>query len=553
MPGESILISLVSANGSRSGARLFQALASGGEPTTADWVGADGDEGPKQESKDGDQPQPQGWAGSEPRPSEVGRGYGKAHPEAGGRTAGSSSGLWLYMVRQHGAGRHTSHNVRRELGVEKTAGDQPASDHKPAADPHDELHSGRAGCEDAENSGGGGHAKVGAPGGLVHGSGHMALQALGPSQEGPSGGQDDSACPVRSGDHSEGDPGRHPGAGDIAQIPGIAAPDCGYGTDGRAPGSLLHNTGFGESPWGTPPSEPLEAVRQHGPEAAEESLASGEATQTRPRQTSGWTPTTSALYLKLRNVGNTCYINTLVQIISWLLERTASQVTCLGLGQHAWRAVLVQRKAFVVHNLFPWTFLMQGWSHGGRQHDICEFFSHLACRMQFTPFQGTWNARFLEAGRTCVHDSGDCINMLTLEVPTSGHWQLQDLVDGWWGQAFVHALESTPQWLAIRLNRFNQDGSSGEIRKMRTRMVWASELRVPTFADSTLEVVRARYVVQAFAVHLGNSISAGHYRALLHNAQNGALHYCDDQVKPVLLGSFDHVAGDVYCIFLSRA
>ena len=106
--------------------------------------------------------------------------------------------------------------------------------------------------------------------------------------------------------------------------------------------------------WGTPPSEPLEAVRQHGPETAEKSLASGEAeaTQTRPRQTSGWTPTTSALYLKLRNVGNTCYINTLVHIISWLLERTASQVTCLGLGQHAWRAVLMQRKAFVVHNLF---------------------------------------------------------------------------------------------------------------------------------------------------------------------------------------------------------
>ena len=196
---------------------------------------------------------------------------------------------------------------------------------------------------------------------------------------------------------------------------------------------------------------------------------------------------------------------------------------------------------------------MQGWSHGGRQHDICEFFSHLACRMQYTPFQGTWNVRFLEAGRTCVHDSGDCINMLTLEVPTSGRWQHQDLVDGWWGQAFVHALELTPQWLAIRLNRFNQDGSSGEIRKVRTRMVWTSELRVPTFADSTLEVVRTKYVVQAFAVHLGNLISAGHYRALLHNAQNGALHYCDDQVKPVLLGSFDHVAGDVYCIFLSRA
>ena len=196
---------------------------------------------------------------------------------------------------------------------------------------------------------------------------------------------------------------------------------------------------------------------------------------------------------------------------------------------------------------------MQGWSHGDRQHDICEFFSHLACRMQSTPFQGTWNARFLEAGRICVHDSGDCTNMLTLDVPTSGHWQLQDLVNNWRGQAFVHALESTPQWLAIRLNRFNQVGLSGEIRKVRTRMVWAAEIRVPTFVDSTLDVVLTSNVVQAFAVHLGNSTSAGHYTALLHNAHSGALHYCDDQVKPVLLGSFDQIAGDVYCIFLSRA
>ena len=223
-------------------------------------------------------------------------------------------------VRQHGARRHIAHDVRSELGVEKAAGDQPASDHKPTTDPNDELHSGRTRCEDAENSGGGGHAKVSAPGRLVHGHGKVASQAMGPRQEGPSGSQDDSTRSVGSG----GNPGRHPGARDIAQIPGITTLDCGHGIDGRASGSLLHHTGFGKGFRGTPPPEPPEAVRQYGPEAAEEPLASGEAPQTRPRQTSGWTPASSALCLKLRNAGNTCYINTLVHIISWLLERTAS-------------------------------------------------------------------------------------------------------------------------------------------------------------------------------------------------------------------------------------
>ena len=312
----------------------------------------------------------------------------------------SSSGLWLYMVRQHGARRNTSHDVRSELGVEKAAGDQPASDHKPLPTLMmscilEELVA-RMRKTVAEEA----MQRSALQAGWCTEAGTWLYKHWGPVKK------------------------------DLVEAK-------------TTPLALSDLETIVKEIQTRPPPEPPEAVRQHGPEA-EEPLASGEATQTRPRQTPGWTSASSALCLKLRNAGNTCYINTLVHIISWLLERTASQVTCLGLGQHAWRAVLVQRKAFVVRNLFPWTFLMQGWSHGGRQRDICEFFSRLVCRMQPTPFQGTWNARFLEAGRICVHDSGDCTNLLTLDVPTSGHWQLQDLVNSWRGQAFVHALESTP-------------------------------------------------------------------------------------------------------------
>ena len=218
----------------------------------------------------------------------------------------------------------------------------------------------------------------------------------------------------------------------------------------------------------------------------------------------------------LRNVDNTCYINSLVHIISWMLERTGSQVTCLGLGQHAWRAILVQRKAVVVHRLIPWSFLMQGWSHGGQQHDICEFFSHLLCRMQTSPFQGTWSARYVEAGRTYIHDYGECSgsHLLTLDVPIDGQWNLQDQVNAWMGQAFTHALKSAPQWLAIRLNRFHRPTASGAICKVRTALSWCTAVQFPVFVDTTLEVYRTTYAVRAFAVHLGASPTSGHYRAL---------------------------------------
>ena len=143
---------------------------------------------------------------------------------------------------------------------------------------------------------------------------------------------------------------------------------------------------------------------------------------------------------------------------------------CLGVGQHAWRVTLAQRKAFMVHQLIPWGFLMQGWQHGARQHDVCEFFSHLICRMQASPFLETWNARFLEAGQTCIHDCGDCSNMLTLDAPADGPWNLQDLIYAWKGQAFIHALGWAPQRLAIGLSRFQQLNASGSIRKVRTAL-----------------------------------------------------------------------------------
>ena len=75
---------------------------------------------------------------------------------------------------------------------------------------------------------------------------------------------------------------------------------------------------------------------------------------------------------------------------------------------------------------------------------------------------------------------------------------------------------------------------------------------VTGFQCVTLDVHHVKYVVHAYAVHLGNSTTPGHYRALLRKNRSGELHYGDDHVKPVLLNDVDTVAEDDYAVFLSK-
>ena len=157
----------------------------------------------------------------------------------------------------------------------------------------------------------------------------------------------------------------------------------------------------------------------------------------------------------------------------------------------------------------------------------------------------------MEAGRLQYPITGVCEQMILLDVPVSGSWQLQAAIDVWHRQVFPHALESAPpQWLALRLNRFQQT-PAGQLGKVRSALSWCTELLLPVFTEG-VSVRHTRYHVRAFAVHLGESVTSGHYRALLYSADTGKLHYCDDNAKAVLLRDFHNVSGDVYAVFLTR-
>ena len=107
--------------------------------------------------------------------------------------------------------------------------------------------------------------------------------------------------------------------------------------------------------------------------------------------------------------------------------------------------------------------MMCGWIHGGRQHDIYEFFYYLMCRFGDSPFHGIWNARLMEAGRLQYPITGVCEQMILLDVPVSGSWQLQAAIACGIVRSFLMLWSRRPNGLHCDLTDFSrrrQDSSA---------------------------------------------------------------------------------------------
>ena len=394
--------------------------------------------------------------------------------------------------------------------------------------------------------------KHGDPGGLDDRSGPVEVQGLGPSQEGLGADRRCAAEHAGPGQHPESYECRPSGARSSSQIPSIAAYESGHGDNRRAQRSLLHHPGGTERrQGGTTSSMPDQAWRQHGPQTAAQPLATRASPETRPGETCFRPAPATVMHLVLRNSGNLCYMNTLVHAILWLMANSNIQVQDMGHGYNAWRAILAQHKACNLMQMLPWTCIVQGWRHGGALHDIRDFFEHVLQRCQVSPFHGAWEARFQDHNMCRVQDRGLCESIITMDVPITGPWRLQDVVNEWGDPAFPHGLLSAPQWLAVRLNRFHYE--DGRLQKVRSEMEheFQGPIDIPIFRDQ-LQRSMEPYMICAFAVHLGNNIQHGHYRALLVDHASGKLHYCDDDKRSRVLRTFGSVAMYVYVLFLIR-
>ena len=260
---QSLLISLVTTDGTRSGSELLQALATSGKSTEHNEITERNNSNPfdnttvdqaaqNRRAAAGKTTATQGQATRAKHATGAGQpgsghqqtcgGHRQANIEAGGRTSTTASGLRLHLVREHGAGGSSPHDVRHQLGVEKAAGRKSPADHTAFACAHDGVHTDGTPGSPQESCGGPRGTRGSNPGGMVYGTGRVALQNLGPDPGGACGGN-----PRAHDDHHHGKPyhrgaGGHQGAGSAAQVSCLADASGGCGNDGGEQGGLLHDT-----------------------------------------------------------------------------------------------------------------------------------------------------------------------------------------------------------------------------------------------------------------------------------------------------------------------
>ena len=81
--------------------------------------------------------------------------------------------------------------------------------------------------------------------------------------------------------------------------------------------------------------------------------------------------------------------------------------------------------------------MLDGWGEAHRQHDVCEFISHMLRMSDLGIFAGSWQARQPTATGFLRHvDEGLCINSILLHLPTPSRGtsqmpRIQSLVNEW--------------------------------------------------------------------------------------------------------------------------
>ena len=227
----------------------------------------------------------------------------------------------------------------------------------------------------------------------------------------------------------------------------------------------------------------------------------------------------------------------------------------------------------LLNRCLMWTSLLGQWRQPQRQHDIGEFMTHVMQKARPDSMRGAWNM-ITAAGE--VRDVGDFHGPMVLHMrgpdvvqPTT----LQALINGWSdaGEGMRRLIFEAPPLLCIQISRFH---GRSKIRKlMHQVMLGNGEVHVPCqVRPGTVASMHCRYRVIALSVHLGDTPSSGHYRAVLmaqgssegalgtgehavasHSTYHGAL-YTDDgcDAVPVLAGDVHAISSNMYLIWCIR-
>ena len=257
------------------------------------------------------------------------------------------------------------------------------------------------------------------------------------------------------------------------------------------------------------------------------------------------------------NHGNSCYMNALVQTITWALLLSGADASVMGRGAEFFNYIANVEQRIDLLQVRGWQDIIAEWTEAQRQHDVCEFLQHVLEYLRAPIFQGTWQARQLvnsEGAVRCI-DWGHGTQAIPLHLPRippglSKTLEVQNLVDLWHkDRDRTTCFQAPPKILFLQLMRFTK--KHGHISKDRTEVTLSLDLNIPTFTDARLGRSQVHYHLTAYVVHHGLSPKSGHYTA--HLLQDGEFWQCDDN-RPAQLECTprrNHLK-DVYLLIYTR-
>ena len=259
------------------------------------------------------------------------------------------------------------------------------------------------------------------------------------------------------------------------------------------------------------------------------------------------------------NRANYCYMNATAAALHWAMRAMGCQPSDFGSLRPALVAISrLRRLEIPTHH--DWKPLLRGWRRPTQQHDAAEFMSHVT-DPSAAALVGRWQARCLEGGRLSIRDEGSSAPYIGVDI--TAQRDLQSALNAWHLQQYIHALTNSPKLLCLQLGRFRHEGS--RTVKVRHRCYVPKRLQVPLFVNDSLECTTQEYVLCSGIVHVGDTATSGHYRAMcVHSPfaterfedSSPALRYtlCDDDRQaslhsPRLDSLLDH---NLYVVLYSR-
>ena len=232
-----------------------------------------------------------------------------------------------------------------------------------------------------------------------------------------------------------------------------------------------------------------------------------------------------ATQLILRNDGNACYMNSLVQVLLWLLECLQIRTLSSENDLESFFLSLMQSNDRTPLSLLHhprWQSVIRNWGEAHRQHDVCESDCGL--------FAGLWKAFTpTMAGHTHLLDEGPCTQPIILHLPQatrdSTPPRIQRLVDEWHRDVLIAFMVCIRRRQLFYFNYIVFTRQRNRIYKNHAKVLLDDFIRVPVLQATGSATHTVTYKLCAFIEHHGNTPLTGHYTA---NLVQDTLWCCDD-------------------------